>query len=78
MNEFTVPAWKDYECDYCRSLVMSCATRDVPEVCIDSYLQVQLVSARKDKDRAAFDYLQTLRAYWQNSARYLATVEAAE
>lgn len=70
--------WKDYECDYCRALVMVCADKNVPEESILSYLNTQIVSARQDKDYTALHYLRTLRLYWIESPRYLALIEEAK
>jgi hypothetical protein len=68
-------AWKDHETDYCRSLVMSCATREVPEQSILSYLEVQIISAFRDSEPDAVRYLNDLRRYWMSSARYLALLD---
>jgi hypothetical protein len=66
--------WKDAEVDYCRSLVMSGATKNVPERSILSYLDTQIVSARKDGRPDCQQYLETLRAYWLKSARYFSLI----
>lgn len=63
--------WKDAEIDYCRSLVMQGATREVPERCISSYLMTQQASARRDARPDCDAYLTELLAYWRGSARYL-------
>ena len=73
-NLETLYTWKDAETDYCRSLVMSAATKEVPDWAIESYLRTQIASARKDERRDCEVYLCKLLEYWRNHPRYLATL----